>query len=262
MISNYSSVVPLQKPLPSTSTSRPKARPIARPIARMAAASSSSIDNNDIVTPSIADTAKMRKRNSTIQPSTEIIELTDDEDELALRPSPKAKAKPPKKTKIQKQRKPNPLRLGSADPDPPSLLSSSLPVPTIHGGSSQLPPSDPPQSTPFNDEFEMPPIVTLSNPASSASMGIDMGPPPPPFFAPDSSSSLPRAAVTPSTPDAAMNDSVNPKPKGRKSKKVNSDDEDFEPGMGTKPKGKGKKAAKGKDKAQVSRFDSMLNIGH
>lgn len=89
MISNYSSVVPLQKPLPSISASRPKPRPIARHIARMAAASSSSIDNNtDIVTPSIADTAKMRKRNSTIQHSTEIIELTDGEDELALRPSP------------------------------------------------------------------------------------------------------------------------------------------------------------------------------
>ncbi|KIK71279.1 hypothetical protein GYMLUDRAFT_324930 [Collybiopsis luxurians FD-317 M1] len=200
---------------------------------------------------SIADRAKMRQRgnNSSSYPATpEIIELSDDDDELALRPTRKPRAKAKSKP---------------AQTEPESSLPVATSPISIHH--PVLPPSDPPQSTP--DEFGLPPIAILPNPASSITSlprtdDLDLDEEmPPAFFAPDTS---PPNTHVPTTTGALHMDSVLMPPpvapdvpktaKKTHSRKKNNDDEgdedEFVPGREGKQKTK-KTRGKGKDKAQV-----------
>ncbi|KAJ3834738.1 hypothetical protein F5878DRAFT_343521 [Lentinula raphanica] len=186
----------------SSSRSRPKPRPlpkIVRPTAPGDSfydsfSSTSNIEPVDM-TLSIADRAKMRKRNSeishnSIEPpvpaySPEIIELSSD-DELALRPAKKPKK--PKKTTAEKKNTKKASSTATAKPSthirPPSpvldsdadmslsfalpMVSTSSAIPRNLHDSSALPPSDPPMSTPSELFDDIPGIETLPNPPSSS----------------------------------------------------------------------------------------------
>ncbi|KAJ3759059.1 hypothetical protein EV360DRAFT_69823 [Lentinula raphanica] len=188
----------------SSSRARPKPRPLPKTIRPTASgdsfydsfSSTSNIEPIDM-TLSIADRAKMRKRNSeiihnSIEPavpaySPEIIELSSD-DELALRPAKKPKK--PKKTTAEKKTKkasstaakpsthirpPSPVLDSDADMSlsfalPMVSTSSAIPR-NLYGNpraSSALPPSDPPMSTPSELFDDIPGIETLPNPPSSS----------------------------------------------------------------------------------------------
>ncbi|KAJ3711940.1 hypothetical protein C8R42DRAFT_780721 [Lentinula raphanica] len=220
----------------SSSRSRPKPRPLPKTIRPTASgdsfydsfSSTSNIEPVDM-TLSIADRAKMRKRNSeiihnSIEPpvpaySPEIIELSSD-DELALRPAKKPKK--PKKTTAEKKntkkassatakpsthiRPPSPILESDADMSLSfalPMVSTSSAIPRNLYDSSALPPSDPPMSTPSELFDDIPGIETLPNPPSSSTSAstsyaarkshtdsdMDMLPPPPPPFFADPSSS-------------------------------------------------------------------------
>ncbi|KAJ3981117.1 hypothetical protein F5890DRAFT_589461 [Lentinula detonsa] len=186
----------------TATSSRPRPKPKPKTVRTAAPGdrsekTSSSTSNIEIfdMTLSIADRAKMRKRNSDIQTSSfsvvpayspEIIELSSD-DELSLRPANK-----PKKTTTEKKttRKPsstataarpsNHVRLVSPVQEPDADISLSFALPMVatspalawsgerNRASSILPPSDPPQSTPSELFDDIPAIETLPNPPSSA----------------------------------------------------------------------------------------------
>ncbi|GAV99621.1 hypothetical protein LENED_001091 [Lentinula edodes] len=189
----------------TTSRPRPKPKPLTRNIGHTSAISSGNSSNNAStgnashiemfdMTLSIADRAKMRKRNkdgnhtsssSGALAQLDILEISSD-DELALLPAnkPKKSKKTAEKNTTKKSSSlttaattSNHMRYDSPDPDPNHSSSFSLPVVAtspalarngIRASSIMLPPSDPPQSTPSED-FDIPAIETLPNPPSSAS---------------------------------------------------------------------------------------------
>ncbi|KAJ3863997.1 hypothetical protein EV359DRAFT_64349 [Lentinula novae-zelandiae] len=215
-ISNFSSTVSrahatstiITAATATTSRPRPKPKPLTRNIGHTSAISSGNSSNNastgntshiemSDMTLSIADRAKMRKRNndgnhtsssSGAHVQSDILEIFSD-DELALLPEnkPKKSKKTAEKNTTKKSSSlttaattSNHMRYDSPDPDLNHSSSFSLPVvptsPTlarngIRASSIMLPPSDPPQSTPSED-FDIPEIETLPNPPSSASASV------------------------------------------------------------------------------------------
>ncbi|KAJ3993473.1 hypothetical protein F5050DRAFT_1781555 [Lentinula boryana] len=186
----------------TATSSRPRPKPKPKTVRTAAPGDSSektpsSTSNIEMfdMTLSIADRAKMRKRNSDIQTSSfsvvpayspEILELSSD-DELSLRPANK-----PKETTTEQKttKKPsstataaklsNHVRLVSPVQDPDTDISLSFALPMVatspalawsgerNRASLILPPSDPPQSTPSEYFDDIPAIETLPNPPSSA----------------------------------------------------------------------------------------------
>ncbi|EEB90360.1 hypothetical protein MPER_11441 [Moniliophthora perniciosa FA553] len=120
---------------------------------------------DDFMPLSIADRAKMRNRRSgdvaivnasprekAVEP--EILELTSDDDELAIQPKKKGKSKA-KATRT----------MPSPSPQPSLPMATSPLIPT-----STLPPSDPPILTPSEFSVGLPPIAVMPQvPSSSAS---------------------------------------------------------------------------------------------
>ncbi|KAF5382949.1 hypothetical protein D9757_006308 [Collybiopsis confluens] len=268
IISNFSSRPrPKPRPLPRTTTHKPSPSndievlgtrdddsisnfstatiSIHKPITHLSS-SPKNVDASGLIQ-NIADRAKTRQRGNRNSSSSsiisEVIEL-DDDDELLLQPVKKVRRKP--KTTLV------------VEPE------SSFPIPTspLPPRSSILPPSDPPLSTPAED-FELPPIAILPNPASSATRTNQMDEDeeiPPAFFASDTSPShTARATVGTLHMDSVL---IPPQPalmepkaakKSRQKKKSAGDDGDedeFVPGAKGKAKEKRTKQTKGKDKAQ------------
>ncbi|KAL0579053.1 hypothetical protein V5O48_002946 [Marasmius crinis-equi] len=136
--------------------------------------------------PSIADRAKMRRRDTKATPTStpldftppsksnaiskknspiEVLEITSDEDELALEPAPTKKKRKSKVATSNNKTPKSPARRSKgvqpppqADSSQPSLPMATSPVlPAIPLTNTTMPPSDPPPSTPL----EHPPIAVM-----------------------------------------------------------------------------------------------------
>ncbi|CAL1716465.1 unnamed protein product [Somion occarium] len=205
------------------------------------------IDDIESFSLGVAERAKLQSRTRTSKstasapPPDDVIILTSDDDEILLQPAPKVKPKP-RKAPQKRAAEPRDLFDPLPDSTPMFLLPEPTSDPNVSFG-SQLPPSDPPQSsgteplksTPIdllalhNEREPSPPpspmpAMRKGKRTAMSMAGLDdedddirlrsphitadnddelMPPPPPPFFAPSSSSS----AVPPSDVTTSTNNS-------------------------------------------------------